>query len=118
MGRERKEASCGNNKGEGKERLWERNGGKERRLQEGGEERDRKRGDKGHFLLTLTRAIYEKLAGAVQEDQGVVYTQRVEDIAPNIRYCLYNIGESSDINQLMSMRNVSDVLASKINVSR
>ena len=63
------------------------------------------------------RAIYEKLAGAVPEEQGAVYTQRVEDIAPNIRYCLYNIGESTDINQLISMRNVSDVLASKINVS-
>lgn len=47
----------------------------------------------------------------------MVYTQRVEDIAPNIRYCLYNIGESTDINQLMAMRNVSDMLASKINVS-
>ncbi len=47
-----------------------------------------------------------------------MYLQRVEDISPNIRYCAYNIGDMpTDVNQLMTMRNVSDVLASKINVS-
>lgn len=62
------------------------------------------------------RAIYEKLSDVVPEEQRAVYKQRVEDISPNMRYCAYNIGESTDINQLMAMRNVSDVLASEINV--
>lgn len=64
------------------------------------------------------RAIYERLAGAVPEEQRAVYLQRVDDISPNIRYCAYNIGDMpTDVNQLMAMRNVSDMLASKINVS-
>lgn len=51
------------------------------------------------------------------EEQRGVYLQRVDDISPNIRYCAYNIGDMpTDVNQLMAMRNVSDVLASKINV--
>lgn len=53
----------------------------------------------------------------VSEDQKATYSQRVEDISPNIRYCAYNIGGMpTDVNQLMAMRNVSDMLASKINV--
>lgn len=53
----------------------------------------------------------------MSEEQKVVYSQRVEEISPNMRYCAYNIGDMpTDINQLMEMRNVSDMLASKINV--
>lgn len=56
------------------------------------------------------------MAGAVPEEQRSLYTQRVDDISPNIRYCAYNIGDMpTDINQLMAMRNISDMLASKIN---
>ena len=48
-----------------------------------------------------------------------MYQQRVEEISPNMRYCAYNIGDMpTDINQLMEMRNVSDMLASKINVGQ
>ncbi len=58
------------------------------------------------------------MSSAVSEEQKGVYLQRVEEISPNIRYCAYNIGDkSTDISQLMEMRNVSDMVASKINVS-
>ena len=65
----------------------------------------------------LSRTIYEKLASAVTEDQRAIYTQRVDDISPNIRYCAYNIGGDmpTDVNQLMEMMNISDI-ASKIDV--
>ena len=33
-----------------------------------------------------------------------VYLQRVNEISPNIRYCAYNIGDESAINDLMEMR--------------
>ena len=67
------------------------------------------------------RTIYEKLAGAVTEEQRTLYSQRVEEIAPNIRYCAYNMGDMpTDVSQLMKLRSDapgSDMLASKIDVS-
>ncbi len=55
------------------------------------------------------------------EDQKALYSQRVEEIVPNIRYCAYNIGDMpSDITELMKMRTDTpgyDMLASKIDVS-
>ena len=33
-----------------------------------------------------------------------MYLQRVNEISPNIRYCAYNIGDESAINDLMEMR--------------
>ena len=57
----------------------------------------------------------------VPQDQRLVYTQRVEEIAPNLRYCAYNIGGlPTDVAQLMKMRQDGpgfDMLASKIDVS-
>uniref|UniRef100_A0A2K6CG86 Signal recognition particle subunit SRP68 n=1 Tax=Macaca nemestrina TaxID=9545 RepID=A0A2K6CG86_MACNE len=50
------------------------------------------------------KTIYEKLASAFTEEQAVLYNQRVEEISPNIRYCAYNIGDQSAINELMQMR--------------
>ncbi|XP_033097462.1 signal recognition particle subunit SRP68-like [Anneissia japonica] len=54
--------------------------------------------------FTTAKTIYEKLAGALNEEQRAIYAQRVEEIAPNIRYCAYNIGDESAINDLMQMR--------------
>ncbi|XP_066237358.1 signal recognition particle subunit SRP68 isoform X2 [Saccopteryx leptura] len=50
------------------------------------------------------KTIYEKLASAFTEELAVLYHQRVEEISPNIRYCAYNIGDQSAINELMQMR--------------
>ncbi|XP_076871996.1 signal recognition particle subunit SRP68 isoform X4 [Brachyhypopomus gauderio] len=50
------------------------------------------------------KTIYEKLASAFTEEQGVLYRQRVEEISPNIRYCAYNIGDQNAMNDLMQMR--------------
>ena len=68
------------------------------------------------------RTIYEKLGGAVPEEQRALYSQRVEEMVPSIRYCAYNIGDMpSDLSQLMKLRTStvpgSDILASKIDVS-
>ncbi|XP_030064083.1 signal recognition particle subunit SRP68 [Microcaecilia unicolor] len=54
--------------------------------------------------LNKCKTIYEKLANAFTEEQAVLYNQRVEEISPNIRYCAYNIGDQSAINELMQMR--------------
>ena len=73
------------------------------------------------IYLLLCRTIYEQLARAVLEEHRVHYHQRVEEIAPSIRYCAYNIGDMpSDVKELTKLR-VSmpgyELLASKIDVS-
>ena len=66
------------------------------------------------------RTIYEKLGGAVSEEQRTLYTQRVEEISPNVRYCAYNMGDTqTDISQIMKLASDApgyDMLASKIDV--
>jgi len=66
------------------------------------------------------RTIYEKLGGAVSEEQRTLYSQRVEEISPNVRYCAYNMGDTqTDITQLMKLTSDTpgyDLLASKIDV--
>ncbi|XP_071479456.1 signal recognition particle subunit SRP68-like [Diadema antillarum] len=54
--------------------------------------------------LSAAKTIYEKLASALNEEQRAVYMQRVEEISPSIRYCAYNIGDESAINDLVQMR--------------
>ena len=50
-----------------------------------------------------------------------MYLQKVEEIAPNIRYCAYNLGQASvDINELVKLRMSAvgqDLLVAKIDVS-
>ncbi|CAH2302124.1 signal recognition particle subunit SRP68 [Pelobates cultripes] len=50
------------------------------------------------------KTIYEKLASAFTDEQAVLYNQRVDEISPNIRYCAYNIGDKTAMNELMQMR--------------
>lgn len=69
------------------------------------------------FLANPRRIIYEKLGGAVPDDQKAVYAQRVEEMVPNIRYCAYNIGNSTDIAELVKLRPDAPGLASKLDVS-
>ena len=63
------------------------------------------------------RDIYEKLCGAVPDDQKAMYAQRVVEMVPNIRYCAYNIGDSADIAELVKLRPGAPGLASRIDVS-
>lgn len=48
-----------------------------------------------------------------------MYQQRVDEIAPNLRYCAYNIGDESAIIDLQKMRIAAgeDQLSSKLDVS-
>ena len=55
--------------------------------------------------LLLAQTIYEKLASALNEDEQVLYKQRVEELNPNLRYCAYNIGDSTAQQDLLNMRS-------------
>ena len=71
-------------------------------------------------VTVFLRTIYEKLADAFVDEIKEIYLQRCEEISPNIRYCAYNIGDESAINDLMQMRLKSgreDALTSKLDVS-
>ena len=56
----------------------------------------------------------------MSEEQRTLYSQRVEEISPNVRYCAYNMGDTqTDITQLMKLTSDTpgyDLLASKIDV--
>ena len=66
---------------------------------------------------SLSRTIYEKLSSAFTEEQQALYQQRVDEIAPNLRYCAYNIGDESALQDLQKMRiGAGDQLTSKLDV--
>ena len=50
------------------------------------------------------KAIYEKLASTLNEEESAVYQARIDEITPNLRYCAYNIGDVSAKQDLMAMR--------------
>ena len=74
-----------------------------------------------HKLLSVDffSTIYAKLASAFTEEQQAIYQQRVDEIAPNLRYCAYNIGDESALLDLQKMRVEAegDQLSSKLDVS-
>ncbi|XP_048760019.1 signal recognition particle subunit SRP68-like [Ostrea edulis] len=55
-------------------------------------------------FYTKAKTIYEKLGSAFTEDVQQLYLQQVEEITPNIRYCAYNIGDQSAIDELKQLR--------------
>lgn len=74
-------------------------------------------------LQSFNRAktIYNRLAEAFSEEIKIVYIQKVEEIEPSIRYCAYNIGEETSIEDLLTMRMAAgggmggeDLLAAKL----
>uniref|UniRef100_A0A1B6CIN9 Signal recognition particle subunit SRP68 n=1 Tax=Clastoptera arizonana TaxID=38151 RepID=A0A1B6CIN9_9HEMI len=55
--------------------------------------------------LKKAQMVYEKLASALNEEEQVVYRQKSEDLAPSLRYCAYNIGDETAIEDLMTLRS-------------
>ena len=55
------------------------------------------------------------------DDMKEMYLGRVEEILPSMRYCAYNIGDETAVNDLMQMRLKSatggDVFVSGLDVS-
>ncbi|KAJ8037657.1 Signal recognition particle subunit SRP68 [Holothuria leucospilota] len=58
--------------------------------------------------------IYEKLASAVTEDQRVLYLERVNDIVPNLRYCAFQFGDESAIQDLRELRGKGGEMSTNI----
>lgn len=58
--------------------------------------------------LVLCQTIYEKLSSALNEEEQVVYKQRVEELKPNLRFCAYNIGDSTAQEDLVNLRNAGN----------
>lgn len=55
--------------------------------------------------LKKAQMVYEKLAEALPEEDSPLYLQRVDELAPSLRFCAYNIGDESAIDDLMKMRS-------------
>ncbi|KAG5310565.1 SRP68 protein, partial [Acromyrmex insinuator] len=54
--------------------------------------------------LKKAQVVYGNLASALPELEQVIYKARVEELAPSLRYCAYNIGDTSAMDDLMQMR--------------
>ncbi|KAK2575110.1 hypothetical protein KPH14_008835 [Odynerus spinipes] len=54
--------------------------------------------------LQKAQVVYGKLASALSENERLMYNARVEELAPSLRYCAYNIGDTTAIDDLMQMR--------------
>lgn len=54
--------------------------------------------------LKKAQLVYENLIQALPEDEQVLYKNRVDEITPSLRYCAYNIGENTSMNDLLEMR--------------
>lgn len=50
--------------------------------------------------LKKAQVIYERLAAAIPEGEQSPYRQRVEEIAPSLRFCAYNIGDEKAVDLL------------------
>jgi len=72
--------------------------------------------------LNNAKAIYEKLASTLNEDEAAVYQGRIDEIAPSLRYCAYNIGDTTAKQDLLNMRGTKhgglDDLEDLINQTR
>lgn len=55
-------------------------------------------------MLTQARTIYESLSQAVGEEEGNIFRQKMDEIAPSLRFCAYNIGDASR-QDLMALRD-------------
>ncbi|CAH1725702.1 signal recognition particle subunit SRP68 [Aphis gossypii] len=55
--------------------------------------------------LKKAQMIYEKLASALNEEDAILYRNRYEELEPSLRFCAYNIGNETDVNQLLHLRN-------------
>jgi len=55
-------------------------------------------------MLAQAKTIYESLCQAVGEEEGNLFRQKMEEITPSLRYCAYNIGDTSAKEDLLSMR--------------
>ncbi|CAG5121772.1 unnamed protein product [Candidula unifasciata] len=60
--------------------------------------------EKAVEYYTKAKTIYESLANAFSEELQAIYLQRVDEIAPNLRYCAYNIGDETALQDLQKMR--------------
>lgn len=54
--------------------------------------------------LKKAQVVYGNLASALTEMEQIMYNARVEELAPSLRYCAYNIGDTTAIDDLMQMR--------------
>lgn len=54
--------------------------------------------------LKKAQVVYGELSSLLPESEQVVYKARVDELAPSLRYCAYNVGDTSAIDDLMQMR--------------
>ncbi|XP_055345647.1 signal recognition particle subunit SRP68-like isoform X2 [Paramacrobiotus metropolitanus] len=54
--------------------------------------------------FSQAKAIYESIASTLDEETRQLYRQRIDETVPQIRFCGYNIGDESAVEDLIKMR--------------
>ena len=54
--------------------------------------------------LTLAKTIYENLSSTLSEEEAALYTARMNEIVPSLRFCAYNSGDEVAKKDLMKLR--------------
>ena len=73
--------------------------------------------------LQRARFIYEKLADLCDTDHRVLYTQRIDEIAANVRFCAFSQSGSTGLADLLQLQQavrigtLSDELSIKIDLA-
>lgn len=56
--------------------------------------------------LKKAQVVYGNLASALPETEQIIYQTRVDELTPSLRFCAYNIGDASAMDDLMQMRGL------------
>lgn len=54
--------------------------------------------------LKKAQVVYDNLIQALPEEEQTIYKARIDELNPSLRYCAYNIGENSSMDDLLEMR--------------
>ena len=52
----------------------------------------------------IYRSLYMKIGESAKRDQKGVYEKKVEELRPSLRFCAYNIGDETAMQDLMTMQ--------------
>ncbi|XP_063708328.1 signal recognition particle subunit SRP68 [Culicoides brevitarsis] len=54
--------------------------------------------------LKKAQLVYQNLIQALPEEEQIIYKAKVDELAPSLRYCAYNIGGNASMDDLLEMR--------------
>lgn len=54
--------------------------------------------------LKKAQVVYENLLQALPEEEQGLYRAKIDELTPSLRYCAYNVGETANMDDLLTLR--------------